>query len=342
MSRKAKTFIWLAVALAALLLLAYRTPKHDFHQAIVQVDWFWAVIAVVLYAIAQTGLAPRWVLLLRAQGVNISIFQAVKLTYLGLFYNNMMPGAVGGDLLKGWYITHHSEKDRRLDAAVSVFVDRLVGLVGMIIVGAIASLFVGSDLKIPIAGYLVPVRNLIWLVLVVLVIAAVIFFSRRVRKVLLLSHLLGRLPFAGFLHKIDSSIQTYRRHIGAMLAALLMTAAIQGMAIVAIWMLTQSLGLERVRFVQCLIIIPIVWLVSAAVPVPGGLGVIENLFIPFFSAAINPSDPTAAIGQAAALALLNRLMLAASSMPGALVPLFGGHLPRVSEMEAALKDSQGE
>ena len=53
-----------------------------------------------------------------------------------------------------------------------------------------------------------------------------------------------------------------------------------------------------------------------------------------FCLLINPDDPGAATGQAAALALLNRLMLCVCSLPGALIPILGGHLPRVDEIPA--------
>ena len=332
MKKGLRTALWLVVALAALAYLVWRTPRDDFTTAIGQMSWGWALAGVGLYFISQTILATRWVLLLEVHGVRIGVFQAIKLTYLGLFYNNMMPGAVGGDLLKAWYITRHSEKHQRVEAAVTVFVDRLVGLVGMIAVGAVASLFVGGELGVPIAGHMVQVRELIWAVLAMLVVAAVIFLSRRVRQALRLSWLLERLPFAERLRQIDYAIRVYRHHVGVMLVSLLLTALIQGMAIVAIWMLTRALALEQVTFLQVLVIMPIVWLVSSAIPVPGGLGVLENLFIPFFSAAINPGNPTAAVGSAVALALLNRMMICACSVPGAAVPLFGGHLPKAKEM----------
>ncbi len=338
MKKRVRTFVWLAVAALALSFLAYKTPWDTFQEALREVGWSWAVSAVLLYLLAQTLLASRWILLLRVHGVRITLFQAIQLTYLGLFYNNFMPGSVGGDLLKGWYITHHSEKDQRLEAAVTVFVDRLTGLVGMVLVGALASLTAGPDMTIPIRDYHVQVRYLVWLIFLGLVLVSVIFLSRRVRHVLLLDRLLDRLPAAKVLKKIDSAIRIYRRHIPTMSLALVLTGTIQGLAIVAVWMMTQALHLEQVEFIHCLTVMPIVWLISAAIPVPGGLGVMENLFVPFFVMAIDPTgaDPIAAKGKVVALALLNRLMICACSLPGALVPIFGGHLPKAQVIEAEL------
>ena len=333
MKHKIKTLLWAAVAILALGFLVYSTPKETFRQAIRQVSWYWVLAALVLYFTSQTLLASRWVLLLRVQGIYISQFQAIRLTYMGLFYNNFMPGAVGGDLLKGWYVTRHSAEHLRVEAAVTVFVDRLVGLIGMILVAGIASLFVGPELGLEIKNYgRLQIRWLIWGIFLMMVVVSVIFLSRHVRRVLMISYILQKLPFEKVLRQIDDAIRIYRHHQRVILISLILTALIQGLSIVAIWLLTQSLHFDKVTFVQCLIIMPIIWVISAAIPVPGGIGIIENCVKYLFCLVINPDSPGQAVGQAVALALLIRIMICLCSLPGALVPIFGGHLPKRSEL----------
>lgn len=334
-SKKIRVWLWIALALAALTFLVHRTPRETFSQAIKGMDAKWFTGAFILYLIAQTLLAIRWVSLLKVHKVFISYFQAVKLTYLGLFYNNMMPGSVGGDLLKGWYITHHSESHRRLEAATTVFVDRLLGLIGMVLVGAFASLLVGPEL----AYKGIQIRWAIWSLLGLMILVSVVFFSRHIRHLFMLNRLLDKLPFAHQLRQIDLAIRAYRSHVPTICWALFLTATIQGMAIISIWMLTQSLKFDQVRFIQCLIIMPIVWTISAAIPVPGGLGVVENLVTYLFCLVINPERPVEATGHAAALALLIRLLVCMCSMPGALVPILGGHLPKRSELLSSISES---
>ncbi|MCK4629633.1 MAG: flippase-like domain-containing protein [Sedimentisphaerales bacterium] len=341
MKHKIKTFLWTAVAILALGFLVYSTPKETFRQTIRQVSWYCVLTAVLLYFVAQTLLASRWVLLLRVQGIYISQFQAIRLTYMGLFYNNFMPGAVGGDLLKGWYITHHSEKHLRVEAAVTVFVDRLIGLIGMILVAGIASLFISPELGPQMdSGQRLQIRWLVWLIFLAMVAGSTIFLSRHVRRVLMISHILQKLPFEKALRQIDDAIRIYRHHKQVVLISLLLTALIQGLSIVAIWLLTRSLHLEKVTFVQCLIIMPVIWVISAAIPVPGGIGIIENCVKYLFCLVINPDAPGRAIGQAVALALLIRIMICLCSLPGALVPIFGGHLPKRSELAKQISEKK--
>jgi uncharacterized membrane protein YbhN (UPF0104 family) len=79
---------------------------------------------------------------------------------------------------------------------------------------------------------------------------------------------------------------------------------------------------------------PIIWLIGAAIPVPGGLGIIEYSVSYLFAVVINKDNPELAKGYATALALLNRVVLLyICALPGALVPLFGGHLPKKKDLQ---------
>ena len=94
---------------------------------------------VGIFVLSQVIVGLRWWLLLRSQSIFIPFFSAVKLHFLGLFYNNCMPGAVGGDLIRAWYVTKYT--DKRFEAALSVFVDRAIGLLSTIIIAAFSYSF---------------------------------------------------------------------------------------------------------------------------------------------------------------------------------------------------------
>ena len=88
--------------------------------------------ALGIFVAGQVIVGFRWWLLLRTQSVFINLFAAVRLHFLGLFYNNVMPSSVGGDLIRAWYVTHHTEK--KFEAALSVFVDRIIGLLSTLVI----------------------------------------------------------------------------------------------------------------------------------------------------------------------------------------------------------------
>ena len=339
MPKKIATTLWMLVAAAALGFLIWRTDREMFRTAISELNWPLAVGALAVYTISQALLAVRWVQLLRVHGVIIPLAKAVQLTFLGLFYNNVMPGAVGGDLLKGWYVSRHSQKGLRLEAAVTVLLDRIIGLAGMVLVGSLASLFLNTEGAAKTIGLL---RYLIWGILGAMVIGCIVVFSQRIRSALKLNALLNRLPFADKLRKADSAVRTYRNHLPTVAIALALTATIQGLAVVAVWILTKALHFESVTFIQCLIIMPMIWVISAAVPVPGGLGVIETCVTYLFCLVINPQAPDTAQGAAAALALLIRALIVVSSLPGAIIPLIGGHMPNAKQMAAEIEKDNAD
>ena len=81
----------------------------------------------------------RWCLFLKAFQINTTFKDTLKLTFIGLFFNFAMLGGVGGDVVKGYYLIK-DQKDKKLQAAVSIFLDRFAGLYGMLIMGLVTLL----------------------------------------------------------------------------------------------------------------------------------------------------------------------------------------------------------
>ena len=66
--------------------------------------------------IASAFLGPiRWQLLLRAQGIKLSMGRTAQLTLIGNFFNIALPGAVSGDFVKAFL---HRQGDRRAARAL--------------------------------------------------------------------------------------------------------------------------------------------------------------------------------------------------------------------------------
>lgn len=81
----------------------------------------------------------RWCLFLKALNVKTTFKEAFKLTLIGLFFNFTMLGGVGGDLVKGYYL-FKNKKDKKLQAAASIFLDRFAGFYTMLTLGLVTLL----------------------------------------------------------------------------------------------------------------------------------------------------------------------------------------------------------
>ena len=82
----------------------------------------------------------RWFFLLRSRSFAVSFWHTLPLTFIGLFFNFTMPGSVGGDFVKGYYVTR-DHPQRKMEAAVTVMMDRIVGLFAMMVMAVVSIVF---------------------------------------------------------------------------------------------------------------------------------------------------------------------------------------------------------
>ena len=71
----------------------------------------------------------RWYVLVRAQGLPFTLANALRLGFVGYFFNSFLPSGIGGDIIKAAFIAR--EQDRRTVAIATVAIDRFVGLWGL-------------------------------------------------------------------------------------------------------------------------------------------------------------------------------------------------------------------
>ena len=93
--------------------------------------------AVFLYGIMLLLGAYRWQTLLKAQNIHISFKNVCRLQFIGFFFNLVVPGAVGGDLVKMGFAVRRAP-NQKTETVFSILVDRIVGLLGLFIVAAIS------------------------------------------------------------------------------------------------------------------------------------------------------------------------------------------------------------
>jgi len=320
----------LCVATAAIIWAFHDTDWTELGQIFRRphVIWYFA-LALLAYTVAQLIIAVRWWVLLRAQSIHISVLTAVRLFFLGLFYNNLMPSSVGGDLVKAWYVTKHTH--RRLEGVLSVAVDRFVGLLGMLMMAALAYFFFlrghinlsEEDGDGPSSQILQDYRGILLgaaLAGPIILAALVAIPATRAR----LWHLAQRLVERGrgLLKRLWTAMAVYCKRPITMLVALMLTITGQSMVITGFWLLGRELGIQA-DLRHYFTIFPINWVI-AAIPVSiAGLGVLEAGIIKFFALLT-----TTAESSAKALALCQRFIWVLASLPGGAIHLLGAHLPK--------------
>ena len=284
---------------------------------------------LAMFMTSQIIVGLRWWMLLRTQHIFITTWSAVKLHYLGMFYNNFLPSAVGGDLVRAWYVTMHT--DRGFEAVLSVFVDRVLGFLSMVIL-AVGSwvIFLGRQTleietgqKQETQGLLVQYRWFLICVLAAGLIALVVLgLIKRTRTGLIV--LFGKLKtlFIHAIGKCRKAFWMYCNNPFTVLGVLGLTMVSQSILITVFWLLGRNLGIDAsVKYY--FVFFPASWVLGALPVSIGGAVVVEvllaSMFVKFAGVAPEP---------AAAIALCQRAVWMIASLPGAAIHLFGAHLPR--------------
>ncbi len=285
--------------------------------------------AVLLFMLAPVCIAIRWDSLLRVQKLDIPLSASIKITFVGLFYNNILLSSVGGDLLRIWYITKHTH--RKFEAGLSVLVDRLLGLTTMVIIATSFYWFfpVQGDAEnqsadnLSLFGLLLSHR---WIILAVVVSSAVAFMvawrhpATRMKISRLGDFLRARIS------RLTRAVKLYLSRPGTLVAAVCLTVVAQSLSIIGFWLVGRSLGIGA-DIKYYFIFFPIAWVIGALPISPGGAGIIEGGLVLLFNR-LPGVDPGAVL----ALAMLYRPVLLLSSLPGLIIQLTGAHLPSVSQM----------
>jgi len=90
----------------------------------------WVFVSVVLSS-------SRWRILLLMLDVKLSFGRAAALQLMALFFNGVVPGNVGGDVMKSLYVAGTTPKATRKALLLLVLVERIIGLSGLMGAGAL-------------------------------------------------------------------------------------------------------------------------------------------------------------------------------------------------------------
>jgi len=130
------------ISLVLILFVLWRFQDKLAHVAhlLTTARWGWLLVGVLLFWLAMLINAYKWWVLLRAQGVQVPFRAMANFTFVGFFFNNILPANIGGDVMRGYGLAKYTEQNA--GAAASVVLDRLIGLSAYMSVAAFSALAV--------------------------------------------------------------------------------------------------------------------------------------------------------------------------------------------------------
>jgi uncharacterized protein (TIRG00374 family) len=253
--------------------------------------------ACLVLLISTTLLASlRWRLIMQGIGSPLACSDTLSLTFIGTFFNQVLPTSVGGDAVRIW-------RTRRLgigygNAIGGVFLDRLNGVVGLVLVVALGVWFMGGRIDNAALRH-----GLLMTLPLTLVCLGFLSFLDRLPAVVRRWRGLEKLG--------DLASITRRAFFTFPLALKLLALSLLGhvLASLAVFVLAEGLG-EPLAFLDSLALLPSVILITMIPLSFAGWGIREGAMVVMFGfAGVTPEV-------ALSLSVLFGIILFASSLPG--------------------------
>jgi uncharacterized protein (TIRG00374 family) len=256
----------LACSAALLAGLAWRTNWQQVADAFAHLNWGLWLLAVAGYVACQAVSSVRWRWLAWPLGFTQPLGRFVAFYFIGMFFNLVLPTSVGGDVVRAWYLA--GGPGRRLDAFLSVFVERLSGLLVLLAIACTAA----AACPLPLPEW---VPWSVWglTAAALLALPVLLGLSRLPCPVRRLRGLHARLVHFG--EQLVGAGRLYLRQPRLLLGTTLLSGVVQAGNVVLVWLIGLSVG-ARVPASYYWILVPLVSLLTLLPISLNGMGIREG------------------------------------------------------------------
>ncbi len=273
--------------------------------------------ALLFYITAVVVSSVKWWVLLRAQGLSVPYRSLLRYTLVGAFFNTLLPANVGGDVMRGYGLARHAQAS---EAAVSVIVDRLVGLFAFMSAAALAGSALlllhrmgQAPLRVSAAAHVRTLTFLAWVSEGGMLAGLGVLLSRRSKRWVeaRLRVFPGAQVFVPSFRRVADALNAYRHAYRALSIAVLISWGVLLLTSLENWFLAEALRPAAVPFLYVLLFNP---LIAFALLIPlslGGLGIGQSAYVFFYGLVGIPE------ALAFTLSLLHQTVVYVAALPGA-------------------------
>ena len=278
--------ISVAVGLILFLVKSGHLDLHALRDLITPLN-----VAVGLSLVGiNTALAVwRWIVLLRARGFQIPFGQGFALYLIGMFFNYALPGSVSGDLVRGYYLVQ-DYPGRKMDAILSVLIDRILGLYCFFILALIAVAcdfnFVMGHEKIRL------IAGLCFLIFSGMTGFFILSFSATLYRKTGMGFIIGKIKP---LHRLMEGFQRFGQNRRVLMVSIAASIFAQVFTMVFFYALAMALHEPDVTWMSILFAVPMGFVVTAVPIAPAGVGVGQVAFLYLFQTYLGTSTQFGAI-----------------------------------------------
>jgi glycosyltransferase 2 family protein len=271
LKKKLFNFIRIFISLVLLSFLIYRNRDNfeSILNSLKNLDIRFLIIALIIYSAGISCIVFRWGILLKAHGYHIFRPFLWQASFIGWFFNMLLPSSIGGDFYRV-YDLHKNKKVPMNENISAVVMDRIIGTISGIILLTI-TYFLGMFEYIS--------RNAVIIIFSalggVIVFFMVLFFPRFFRINVILRRFRIFSKIRPKLKEFHDRLISYRYKIKYLLAALFFSLLLQTFFITSYFFVNLSLGL-KMKYQMLLFTQPFTALASGVPIAIGGMGIREN------------------------------------------------------------------
>jgi uncharacterized protein (TIRG00374 family) len=282
---------------------------------------FYTLMMVMLIVLCAGANTWRWHRLNSAQGIHLPLFHSAIATYLGIGLNSLLPGSVGGDVIRCYYVMKRFPA-RKSGAILSTLIDRVCGLMGIIVIASVIivygyPIFLGRPALSSIIGVCFSL---------LITTAAIVLASSCLPKQLGISQWLskkcGHGHWSGPILSVLEAVRTYRKSKLVLLEALGASVVTQLLLLAVILLISRAMGLPDVPAYVYMMALAVGQIANLLPLTPGGIGIGELAFANVVFAFGHGSVMSAY----ATVFLAFRLLMTAVYLPGVIWGIFSFHV----------------
>jgi uncharacterized protein (TIRG00374 family) len=308
---------------------------HDPHQraqmgvALRTADYRWVGAGLLAYVMVEVSAAIRWYILLRVQGIRLTLPRVSGLFLIGMFYNQFLPGGTGGDIIKSYLLLKETAR-QKAGALLAVVFDRLIGLVALVSITVVL-----VSLRFDLLSKTPETRHLLWVLFFLLGSSITALVASFIISGFNLFHWLpNKFPGREKLIEVAAAYQLYARHWFATLSAFGVSLMAHLFTFTTFLCVAYSFH-ERVKVLDFFSVLPIERTITALPISFAGLGLREKILQVLLNNLCHVPVPVAKL-----IGTMSFLIMVVACTPGGLVYFF--YKPSGAPRHVRLREMQRE
>jgi uncharacterized protein (TIRG00374 family) len=302
----------LKIAVSA-ILIAYLLSRVGLANVVevmrsASANYLYLLVALAIYFGAITLGSLKWQILLRAQSIEVPLANLLAFTFVGLFFGNFLPTNVGGDFVRGYDLARHTLLPA--ETAVSVIVDRMLGLIAFVFVAVVMALLVVYSTGQAALWEVAVIASIVLLGLCALF--ALMLSNRlrgQIRRLFGTSLLSGLAPLYD---RLSTALSSYRRRYAALALAFTISVVILTLGSLVNYLISLALG-GGISLLYIFLFTPLITFVLLIPISIGGIGLNQSAYVFFFNLVGVPED------KSLAMSLIMQAIIIVSSLPGGIL-----------------------